>query len=116
MKSVYKNFEIFLFFIESDLSNISNLANYFRSENFETLKRKNIHNLLSLSTNCWYKNTFLDFIINILVFRIFLFVFGTLFLSLEKFEILVLKIISHMAYYFRNKNFKILIRKNIYSN
>ena len=73
------------------------MANYFRSENFETLKRKNIHNLISLFTNCWYKNTLLNLIINILVFRIFLFVFGTLFLSLGNFEILVSKIINHMG-------------------
>ena len=55
-----------------------------------------------------YVKVSFTFTINILVFRICLFVFNSLFLGFGNLKILVSKIISHMANYFRNENFGIL--------
>ena len=47
--------------------------------------------------NRYYKKVDFIITINIIVFRIFLFVFDPLFLSFRNLEILVSKIISHMG-------------------
>ena len=60
------------------------MANYFRNENFEILKSKNLHNLITF-INCSYVKVPFNFIIIIIIFRIFLFIFNSLFLDFGNF-------------------------------